>query len=142
MDLLLITILGILFFGSLIWLLSTYWRRMIDGSITAHFRAAECIAEDQRLPDEWVAEIKRKLEGRSINPFKRTHPTGIDLALEKLDETTKFFMEGSFYADDEAKQLLLSELAKARRRWAQMTWDELILERNSIRDLAHKPTPN
>ncbi|MBV7328355.1 respiratory nitrate reductase subunit gamma [Chloroflexi bacterium TSY] len=129
-------VIGVLIiFVAIIGLLILFWRRVIDGSITVHFRAAEAITANHQLPEEWITEIKRKVDRKTFDLFKRHKRSGIDLVLEKLDKTIQFFEEGSFYADDEAKKLLLEELTDARNRWAQMTWDELLIGQSNIRDL-------
>lgn len=136
MDILLLTLSGLAFFGLLIWLLSFYWRRVIDNNITSHFRAAESITEYNKLPDEWITDVKRKTSSKIYTFFGLRKRSGIGLLLQKLDNTTKFFDEGSFYADNAAKEILLEQLKSVRKRVSQMTWDELLIERDSIRDIS------
>ena len=131
-NLLLLAILGTSFFGLLVWGLSFYWRRVADSAITTHFRAAECIIEQNHPPPEWVTEINHKLNKRTLNSIRKR--SGMELLLEKLDKTIEFFERGSFHADAETKKILLSELANARDRWSRTTWDELLSEQSSIQN--------
>ncbi|MEM7129041.1 MAG: hypothetical protein AAF702_22095 [Chloroflexota bacterium] len=135
MEILLLSVGGLAFFGLLIWLLSFYWRRIIDKNITVHFRAAESITEHDQLPSEWIEEINHKVGSTAHTLFGFRKLSGVALMLEKIDATMRFFDEGSFYADDTAKQILLSELADARKRIEQMSWEEVLLEHNQIRNL-------
>jgi hypothetical protein len=107
-------------------LLVQYWRRIVDRSLTAHFRAAESIAEGY-LPPQWAKEIEQHLRRRrwqrGLRPGRMQ--TGTALALDKLDKLTRFFAASSFFADAEAKTLLLDTLNSTRHHWEQMSWEQL-----------------
>lgn len=135
MAILISVIIGFALMGTLIWLLFFIWRRLVDKTITVHFRAAESITEHNRLPDEWITEVNRKLSSKRSTWFGLRKLSATKLLLNRIDETTRFFSEGSFYADDNAKKLLLEQLAQARKRVEVMSWEEVMLERNQIRNL-------
>lgn len=132
---LLFLLAGLALFGLLTWLLSVVWRRLVDKTITVHFRAAESITEHNQLPDEWVVEVNRKLSSKTATIFGLRKLSGINLLLRKIDETANFFAGGSFYADDNAKTLLLNQLTEVRKKVEEMSWEEVMLERNQIRNL-------
>jgi hypothetical protein len=103
-----------------------YWRQVIDGGITRHFRAAELIA-DGYFPTTWVRTIERRLWWQRTLPLYFFHqpPTGTELALAKLDEVALFFLRNSAFVEPEAKKVLIAQLKAARFRWQPLTWEEL-----------------
>jgi hypothetical protein len=103
-----------------------YWRQVIDGGITRHFRAAEFIAAGY-FPPAWVRAIDRRLWWQRTQPLYRFRqpPTGTELALAKLDEVALFFLRNSAFVEPEAKKVLIAQLKAARFRWQPLTWDEL-----------------
>jgi hypothetical protein len=60
----------------------------------------------------------------------RRDVTGIEMALDKLDKLYRFFENGPFYENAEARGLLLKQLQETRGRWEKMTWEELVSEHN------------
>ncbi len=103
-----------------------YWRQVIDGGITRHFRAAEFIA-DGYFPPIWVRAIDRRLWWQRALPLYRFRQlaTGTELALGKLDEVALFFLRNSAFVEPEAKKVLIAQFKAARFRWQPLTWDEL-----------------
>jgi hypothetical protein len=116
----------IVLFVLVIALLVQYWRHMVTNSLTAHFRAAECISEGH-LPPQWVKEIERHLRfwrwQRGLQPA--SIEAGTALAIDKLDRLKQFFATSTVFADAEAKTILMEELDSTRRRWEQMSWEQL-----------------
>jgi hypothetical protein len=124
-------LLGVLIiFGIAVALLLPYSRRVIDSSLTSHFRAAESISEGH-LPAQWAEQIDRRLRWQRLLPASvaRQRPDGTALALAKLEKLSKFFSANSFFENAETKAMLLEELETARRHWETMSWEEL---RNTV----------
>lgn len=132
----------IISFGLFLLFFIIYWRQVIDGGITRHFRAAEFIA-DGYFPPTWVRAIDRRLWWQRTLPIRpfRQPPTGTELALAKLDEVALFFLRNSAFIEPEAQKYLIAQLKAARFRWQTLTWDEL---RQQVPPTAtanaHKPT--
>ena len=105
---------------ALIW----YTQQVANFAITRHFRDAEEIT-DGHIPEKWVRQINRQLFRRSLFGFLLKKKTGSDFALEKLEKLALFFERSSFFESEEAQAILLSQLADTRKRWQQMSWDEL-----------------
>jgi len=111
-------------FVIMVTLLILYWRRMIDGALTAHFRAAERISEGY-LPEEWARQINRQLTYSRLPLLSRRKLSGTALALKKIDKLRRFFENSPFFEDEAAKNVLLDQLNLTRQCWERMSWEEL-----------------
>ena len=109
-------------------LLAVYMRRVADIALTDQFRAAETIVNG-RIPEQWVAQINRRIARRGIMRLFLRDVTGIELALAKIDKLYRFYENSPFFEDAKARELLLSQLQETRKRWgAQVTWEELVAD--------------
>lgn len=116
-------------FAIVVGLLIVYTRRVADVALTDQFRAGEAIVEG-RIPALWVAQIKRRQALRGVlRLFGRGAPAE-ELVLAKIDKLYRFYEKSPFYENAEVRELLLTELRETRARWAGMTWEELLLERD------------
>jgi hypothetical protein len=111
-------------------LLTLYMRRVADVVLTDQFRAAETIV-DGRIPDQWVAQINRRLASPR---FLRRDISGTELALDKIDKLYRFYENSPFFENEKTRDLLLEQLQETRERWAKMTWEELVSEYNAAFD--------
>src|SRR5919108_6606992 len=115
-------------FGLLAWVLTIYWRRVVDAAITQHFREAEAISNGWP-PRHWIIEINRKIAlRRTMGPLVR-QITGSEFATWKIDRLHRFFVQSPFFEDATARDELLSQLRETRERWATMTWEAISHER-------------
>jgi hypothetical protein len=104
--------------------LVAYTRRVANVALTDQFRAGETIV-DGRIPDQWVAQINRRLASPR---FLRRDISGTELALDKIDKLYRFYEKSPFFENEETRELLLEQLRETRERWAKMTWKELVSE--------------
>ena len=111
-----------LIFGGITLLIVFYWRRVIDGSITSHFRAAEAISEG-KLPKDWAPRIERRLRIRSLLPGAGL--SGTELAVRRLDRLERHVRRSAFFADEQTQDVLLNQFELTRRRWESMSWEEV-----------------
>jgi hypothetical protein len=111
-------------------LLTLYMRGVADVVLTDQFRAAETIV-DGRIPDQWVAQINRRLASPR---FLRRDISGTELALDKIDKLYRFYENSPFFENEKTRDLLLEQLQETRERWAKMTWEELVSEYNAAFD--------
>ena len=106
--------------------LVTYLRQVTDRALTTHFRAAEAIS-DGSIPDHWVVQINRQISRNRVLGRFRSKKSHTELAVEKIDKLYRFFENSPFYENDEARETLLQQLQQTRTRWAQATWEELVI---------------
>jgi hypothetical protein len=104
--------------------LVVYTRRVTNVALTDQFRAGETIV-DGRIPDQWVAQINRRL---AFPRFLRRDVSGTEWALDKIDKLYRFYEKSPFFENEKTRQLLLEQLRETRERWAKMTWEELVSE--------------
>jgi hypothetical protein len=110
-------------------LLTLYVRRVADVALTDQFRAAETIVNG-RVPDQWVVQINRRIAWESRLPLFRRGVSRTELALAKIDKLYRFYERSPFFENEEARELLLTQLRETRERWGKMTWEELVSEQN------------
>jgi hypothetical protein len=108
-------------FAIIVGFLTVYVRRVAGVALTDQFRAAETIVNG-RLPIKWVAQINRRLASPR---FLRRDVTGTELALDKIDKLARFYEKSPFFEDEQARELLLTQLQETRECLAKMTWEEL-----------------
>ena len=116
-------------FAIIVGLLTVYVRRVADVALTDRFRAAETIV-DGRIPDQWVAQINRRIAWESRLPLFRRGVSRTELLLAKIDKLYRFYENSPFYENAETRELLLTQLRETRGHWAKMTWEELVSEHN------------
>ncbi len=104
-----------------------YMRRVADIALTEQFRAAESIVSGC-IPDKWVVQINRRLAANRLVPIFQCDLSGSKLALRRMDKLISFFVNSPFFENEEARDLLLAQLWDTRKRWAKMTWEELVSE--------------
>ena len=104
-----------------------YIRRVADIAITDHFRAAESIANG-KFPEKWYVQINRRLGQSRVLPSFIPAATGIEQALQNIDRLSRFFEESPFFENAQARELLLTQLRETRRRWEDMTWQDISKE--------------
>jgi hypothetical protein len=112
-------------FAIIVIFLNVYMRRIADVALTDQFRAAERIVEG-RVPDQWIAQINRHITKREAARLFHRDRSGTELALEKIDKLYRFYENSPFFENEEARQLLLTQLRQTRGRWAKMKWEELV----------------
>ncbi len=118
----------ILLFAVLVPLIGLYTRRIMDGALTDHFRAAEAIS-DGRIPDKWVVQIQQQIRrGRLKADFE-----GTEVVLAKLDKLYGFFEKSSYFEDEDVREMLLTQFQETRRRWSEMTWEALVVEYEQVK---------
>jgi hypothetical protein len=123
MNLWLALLIMVLAVAVLMGLLALYARRLLDVSLTAHFRAAEAISHG-RTPAEWVPAISRQAAlGRALLPW--SPPAESALIARRVRRLRRFFERCPFFADEAARAQLLDCLSAAGDRWSTMTWDAI-----------------
>jgi len=116
-------------FAIIVGFIIVYVRRVANVALTDRFRAAETIV-DGHIPDQWVAQINRRIAWESRLPLLRRDVSGTELALVKMDKLVRFYENSPFFENAQAREVLLTQLRETRERWAKMTWDELVSEHN------------
>jgi hypothetical protein len=105
-------------------LLALYARSLLDGLVTANFRAAEAISAG-RLPAEWVPAIRRQAAlRRALLPWLQT-PAESALIARRVLRLRRFFERSPFFADEAARSQLLACLSSAGDRWSTMSWEAI-----------------
>ena len=112
-------------FAVIVGFVTVYARRVADVALTDQFRAAETIV-DGHIPDQWVAQINRRIAWEGGLPLFRRDVSGTELLLSKIDKLVRFYESSPFYENAETRELLLAQLRETRERWAKMTWAELV----------------
>ncbi len=115
-------------FALIAYLLTVYMRRVTDAALTDKFRAAETIVAG-RIPDQWVAQINRRIALRGVTRLFRRNVTRTELALDKIDKLYRFYENSPFFENEEVRKLLLAQLRETRERWAKMRWEELVSDK-------------
>jgi hypothetical protein len=77
-----------------------------------------------------VAQINRRIAWESRLPLFRRGVSGTELLLAKIDKLYRFYENSPFFENEKTRDLLLEQLQETRRRWAKMTWEELVSEHN------------
>jgi hypothetical protein len=124
MSLLTLALSIVAIFAIIVIFLTVYMRRVADVALTEQFRAAESIVSGH-IPDRWVVLINRRLTVNKLMPIFQHNRSGIELALRRIDKLIRFFKNSPFVESEEARELLLSQLQETRKRWINMTWEEL-----------------
>lgn len=114
-------------FAIIVGFIVVYMRRVADVVLTDQFRAAETIV-DGRIPDQWAAQINRRL---AAPRFLRRGVTGTELALDKMDKLVLFYENSPFFENAETRELLLAQLRETREHWVKIGWDEIVASSHS-----------
>jgi hypothetical protein len=112
-------------FAIIVGFVTVYARRVANVALTDQFRAAETIV-DGHIPDQWVAQINRRIAWEGRLPLFRRDVSGTELLLSKIDKLVRFYENNPFYENAETRELLLAQLQQTREHWAKMTWAELV----------------
>jgi hypothetical protein len=127
MSLLAIAISIAAIFAIIVAFLIMYMRRVTDMALTEQFRAAESIVSGH-IPDQWIAQINRRIAIRRATRLFHHEVNGIELVLDKINNLYRFFENSPFIENEKTRQLLLEQLRETRERWAKMTWEGLVSE--------------
>ena len=98
--------------------------KLLGRNVSGRHHAAEHIINTGRVPDEWIKSAEKK------QVYALLRSTGFeDWAKEKtigrLDDMIRYFEKCPYLTDEEARNILLEELAKAGELWRGMSWREL-----------------
>ena len=93
--------------------------------------SSEHIMNTHSVPPEWVAAMNKRYPG-----LTDTAASGSALpdlgnrakrrVIRQLDTLITHFERTSIVADEEAREILVTELLKARDEWLPLSWEELI----------------
>lgn len=95
--------------------------------VESRFRAAESIANEERVPQEWLRSFRRRLDrieraGGSEARVARSVERARRRCLRRVDDLMRFF-EGSPYVDTPSvRHQLLRALQSQRERWEGEEW--------------------
>ncbi len=94
-------------------------------------KAAETIVNTGRAPKDWTSKFERKIKltkeaGGSPSRIMAIKEKARGTLLKKIDQLTEYFKASTLVQDEETRQILLNELRKARRRWEEEDWEEII----------------
>lgn len=108
-------------------LVTVYTRQVASAALTDPFRAGEEIIEG-RVPAKWVAQIERRQALRGALRLIGRDVSAKELILAKFDKLYRFYENSPFFENDSVRELMLAELRETRARWAEMTWQTLMVE--------------
>ena len=88
---------------------------------------AEFIVHHHKVPPLWRERLERRLRGlrdETMDPARRevARERARKLAIRWLDELIRHFGRTSLVVDEEARDILTSELRAARAEWADSDW--------------------
>ena len=101
--------------------------KVASTAVTDQFRDAEFILEHHRAPETWAkprgvfSRLKVHLLKRNKTPTEQKGDV-----LKRLDELIAFFENSPLVQDEEAKKLLLEQLAAERVDWEGKSIEEII----------------
>jgi hypothetical protein len=90
----------------------------------------EYIVEHHAVPPAWLAKLHENLlglrpDGAEPRTLARHQARARRFCLCRLDRLIAFSRKTSIVADEEARQILVSELMKVDEEWRSRSWEEL-----------------
>jgi hypothetical protein len=92
--------------------------------------SAESIVEDHAVPTAWQERLRGRFEGLRpgcVDAVKtaRHRAKAKAACLKQLSRLIRHFRGSSLVADEEAREILLSELGRAYGEWKSADWDRM-----------------
>lgn len=112
--------------------LSTRWAmQYVLDYIAIRQRAAQCIVEEGRVPEEWARPYRRRLDslqrkGGSPAEAERIGQRAQARFLRQLDDLTRYFERARCFDTEETRRLVLRSLEERRDQWAAAAWQDLL----------------
>ncbi len=94
-------------------------------------RTADAIVNTGKVPKEWGDKLKKRISSVSKTQGRPKKILGMEKraktnVLKKVDHLIDYFKTSPLVQDKETKEILLSELQKARHLWEEKDWEEII----------------
>jgi len=91
---------------------------------------AEYIVEHHAVPPAWQAKLQKNLhglrpDGAEPRTLARHQARARRSCLRRLDRLIAFSQKTSIVADEEAREILVSELMKVDEEWRSRSWKEM-----------------
>jgi hypothetical protein len=105
--------------------------RLAGETIQHVHESAEYIVEHHSVPLAWQAKLGKRLrglrsEGAEAGRRERHRARAKRACLRQLGKLIKHFQRTSLVVDEEARDILVSELARVDEEWRSRSWDEMI----------------
>ena len=139
MNLFIILLVVITVFLLLIKLIGSLTGRVSERLLTNHFRALEALLEYDKLPTDWVEQLKKMARGGRVRRrFVRQLPweaAAKPFLIKKIRQLYKFFEGCPFVESPEARALLLEQLEAVTKRWESSELPEILAYYNLAIDI-------
>ena len=104
--------------------------RLAGETIQHVHESAEYIVEHHSVPPAWQAKLGKRLKGLqhdSAEPrLRERHRARAKRAcLRQLDKLIKHFKRTSLVVDEEARDILVSELSRVDEEWRGRSWEQM-----------------
>lgn len=98
--------------------------RLLGRNVSDRHHDAEYIVNTGRVPVGWIRSAEKK------QVYALLHSTGFEdwakeNTLERLDGMIRYFEKCPYLTDEDARKILVEELAKSGELWRDMSWPEL-----------------
>jgi len=104
--------------------------RFAGGKVSRIFADAEFVVDHHAVPPSWLEKLRKNLRG--LRPdctdpqlSARHRVRARQACLRELERLLSFARKTSIVADEESRQVFVSELEKVREEWRARGWEEM-----------------
>jgi len=118
--------------------------RFAGGTVSRVFADAEHIVDNHTIPPSWQQKLRKRLRGLRrdcADPrLKAWHQARARRwSLRELERLLSFARSTSIVADEESRQVFVTELRLVREEWLACGWEEMCAADAARRDTALDP---